>query len=62
MNPALHDILSLAIDGLIIVAMVGLLAYYILRARKRPAGVKEEQRRAAEMLDIEPPDERKNGP
>ena len=57
MNPIAHDILSLAIDGLVAVAVVALLAYYVLRARKGNAAVKEEQRQAAEMLDIDPPKE-----
>lgn len=55
MNPVTHDILSLALDGLVAVAVVGLVAYYVLRARKGNASVKEEQRQAAEMLDIDPP-------
>jgi hypothetical protein len=57
MNPAAHDILGLTIDGLVAAAVVGLLAYYVLRARKRTAAVKEEQRQAAEMLDIAPPED-----
>ncbi len=55
MNPIVHDILSLALDGLIIIGMTGMLAYYVLRARKRNAAVKEEQRQAAQMLDVPPP-------
>lgn len=56
MNPVTHDILNLVVDGLVAIAVVGLVAYYVLRARKRSAAVKEEQRQAAEMLDIDPPE------
>lgn len=52
---ATQELLRLAATILVVVALFGLWIFYIRRARRKPEAVREEQRQAAEMLDIEPP-------